>query len=971
MEIDIHTLVIMLGFTHLMQVLVFFHQFRVNKTYHGIGWWLLWSAAEVVGFGAMLFRDIPSLLPIVIITQNSMIVAGTLFIYIGVRRFFNLKTHRNILLSIGAAFLAGLLFFLFIHNDIQMRSGFVSLTLACISLLTAHSLFIHKTKAINASANFLVGIFLVHGSIFGYRTVMIFAGTPVDNFLAPMLFNILPYFDALIVSLMWTFGFVIMINQRLNTEISETKQELQLIFNTSPDAASITRMEDGKVVDINDGYTTITGFNREDMVGKNTPAINIWKDIADRNKVVSILKEHGHCDNYEAVFTRKDGREITGLMSAKIIFLHGISHIISISKDITMRKQAEKALEESEHEKSELLEKLNEAQKIAMIGSWEWNLETDHVWWSEECYRIFGATPQDFTPDFKANHKYIHPDDLANYDKQFDRSLRTGKPLDFNVRLIATDGVIKHCQFKGRILMKDVSRVHRFVGTIMDITEHKLSEEKLLKANRIYSVISQINQAIVHLKSKDDIYQEVCRIAVETGKFRMAWIGLVNEQSKIVEPVAFSGLENGYLTSIHPISSKDIPEGQGPTGTSVRKKEHQVCNDIKTDPSMSIWRDEALKRDFRSSIAIPVKFYGEVIGAFSLYSNVSVFFDEEEITLLNEVTDDIGFALEVFDTEEKRRKTENELMVSEEYFRNIFEHAAVGKSITGMNGQLKTNQAFRRIIGYTEDELSALRWQDITHPGDLSRDEDMVALLGSGKSSFMRWEKRYFHKDGHIVWVDISTVLQRNEKGNPLYFITTIQDITDRKEVEKQLAHTRALLNAAFQQSPVPMALASVPGNILTILNNAAADFFGILASDYVAKSLNNLKFPWKDFTADGIPIEFDKSPMLLAVNGIVTKNKEILIERADRTQKWELVSGTPIYSLDGNLIAGMIIFQDITERKFAEKEITKLNATLEQRVEERTAQLLAANQEMRPFRILFPTISGHPSEAFMDLPRS
>jgi len=345
----------MLGFTHLMQMLVFFHQFKVNKIYQGTGWWLMWSAAEVIGFGAMLLRNIPSILPVVIIIQNSMIVAGTIFLYIGVRRFFDRKINLKFLISIALVFFTGLLYFLFIVNDMHIRSGITSAALAAISLFTAHSLLLNKTRSIKASANFLAAIFLVHSGIFIYRTVMIFTGTPVDNFFTPTLFNILPYFDALIVSLLWTFGFITMLNQRLNIEISEAKDDLQVIFNTSPDAALITRLDDGRIVEINEGYTAISGYTRQEMSGKSTPEINIWKNIVDRHRVVDMLKEKGHFENYEAVFVKKDGVEITGLMSAKIINLQDVPHILSITRDITARKLAEKELEF----KNEQLLKLN------------------------------------------------------------------------------------------------------------------------------------------------------------------------------------------------------------------------------------------------------------------------------------------------------------------------------------------------------------------------------------------------------------------------------------------------------------------------------------------------------------------------------------------------------------------------------------------------------------------------------------
>ncbi|MDD5168883.1 MAG: PAS domain S-box protein, partial [Syntrophales bacterium] len=160
-----------------------------------------------------------------------------------------------------------------------------------------------------------------------------------------------------------------------------------------------------------------------------------------------------------------------------------VTGALSSARDITERKQTEDARREAEHVKSELLEKMNEAQHTAMIGSWEWNLTTNHVWWSDETYRIYGVTPQDFVPSFETNGKFIHPADFAGYEKSFEHSLLTGQPLDYDCRLVTRDGLQKHCHTKGRTICDDSGQPIRFIGTIIDITEHKRAEEEIKKLN--------------------------------------------------------------------------------------------------------------------------------------------------------------------------------------------------------------------------------------------------------------------------------------------------------------------------------------------------------------------------------------------------------------------------------------------------------------------------------------------------------
>jgi PAS domain S-box-containing protein len=133
--------------------------------------------------------------------------------------------------------------------------------------------------------------------------------------------------------------------------------------------------------------------------------------------------------------------------------------------------------------------RLSDAQRLAQIGNWEWNLLTNQVWWSDETYRIFGVTPQDFVPSLEANGKFIHPDDFARYGKSFEHSLQTGEPLDIDIRLVTNDGLLKHCHAKGKPIYDDSAQPTRFIGTIMDITERKRATAAVAENERKFSTL--------------------------------------------------------------------------------------------------------------------------------------------------------------------------------------------------------------------------------------------------------------------------------------------------------------------------------------------------------------------------------------------------------------------------------------------------------------------------------------------------
>ncbi len=154
-----------------------------------------------------------------------------------------------------------------------------------------------------------------------------------------------------LVALWWLHRQARLRTQRLaqtDATLRETEERFRVAFHTSPDAININRLVDGVYVDINEGFTALTGYTREDVIGKSSLDLQIWYDPADRQKLVEGLKARGYYENLEARFRSKNGDVRIGLMSARVIMLQGVPHILSITRDITERKQAEDALRESE-----------------------------------------------------------------------------------------------------------------------------------------------------------------------------------------------------------------------------------------------------------------------------------------------------------------------------------------------------------------------------------------------------------------------------------------------------------------------------------------------------------------------------------------------------------------------------------------------------------------------------------------------
>ncbi len=360
MNIDIRTLIFVLGITHVIQVVVFSLQYKANKNYRGVGWWLLWSAVEILSFACMLLRGLPNAPLFVIFAQNLLLVFGTVFLYIGILRFLGRQERRRLIVGLSALFAAALLYFLYGINDIAIRGIIVSTALALVSFESARALWVGRQRAFAASACFLAAVFLLHGAIFSYRALRIMAGASVANFFDPSPFNVVAFLDAIVVALLWTYGLIMLLNQRAQADLAEAKEEVETLFDASPDAILLTRLDDGQVVRCNDGFLALSGHIRAETIGQTSLTLRIWKDPADRARITRELREHGACVNLELLFQNKAGQDVCCLMSAKVIELHGGPHIISITHDISRRKrvEAERAALEAQNQQLQKSESL-------------------------------------------------------------------------------------------------------------------------------------------------------------------------------------------------------------------------------------------------------------------------------------------------------------------------------------------------------------------------------------------------------------------------------------------------------------------------------------------------------------------------------------------------------------------------------------------------------------------------------------
>ena len=441
-------------------------------------------------------------------------------------------------------------------------------------------------------------------------------------------------------------GVVMETTARRNSE--EVLTLFRNLLDRSNDSIEVVDPDTGRFLDVNEKFCRDLGYSREEALGLRVSDIEPVVEQLTWEKNVEGLKKSGSAI-VEGAHRRKDGS--TYPVEISINWMHlDRDYIVAIVRDISERKRAEQVVTESQRRLATLVENL---PGVVYRSRNDEHWTTEFV--SDSIVAVTGYPASDFIQGRRQFGQLMHPDDKGRVWEEIQESLKHKRPFELVYRIRTASRTEQWIWEQGRGVFDASGSLLALEGYIANITAQKQAEVSIRRLNRIYAVLSGINSLIVRERDRQRLFDEACRIAVDSGHFELVWIGTVDNIAPSIVPVARRGSEAdlNLIAGVNftPILKK--PRGKGTVVEAVRSLKPVFRNDLTQEQDTHPKLREMCDRGYRSVISLPLLVHGACAAVMVLYSKEAGFFDLDELKLLSELAGDLSFALEYMEQEEK------------------------------------------------------------------------------------------------------------------------------------------------------------------------------------------------------------------------------------------------------------------------------------------------------------------------------
>ncbi len=575
----------------------------------------------------------------------------------------------------------------------------------------------------------------------------------------------------------------------------------------------------GDLTYVNRRFLKLWGYDEEaEVLGR--PAATFWRSQTQAEEVIRHLQTRGGWFGEMVAITRGGAEKPVELSASLIVGDDGAPvGMMGSFVDISDRKNAEHELQRFKF----MVEGSSEEIYLARADG-------TLVYANPAAARSLGYSVEELAAMNVTAFDHEYGSKLASLLE----AIRARRLTAFEVVHTTRDG--RRVSKEAEASRLEIDGEELICGFVRDISVRKKHEARIAALTRLYALLSQVNQAIVRVREEAALFREICRVAIEFGQFRGAWIGLLNGGAEL-RLVASAG---GGIEFVDRFAAERSPDDWSPTREATATGAIVASDDLLAEPRESAWRDAALRAGHRSFAILPLVVRGAVIGALSLYDSAPNAFTAEVRRLLDEVALDITFALETMAVAEERRRAEVALHVAEEQADRLVHsnEERLRQAVRVVNFGIfdhdhRTDTIYwspeqRAIHGWGADEPITLKqFLALVHPDDV----DYVAAevrRAHSPASDGRWdvEHRIVRRDGSVRWLRSRSQTSFEGEGDarhPVRTVGAVRDVTD----ERTAAEEKDRLHAQLAQAQKMESIGRLAGGVAHDFNNMLTVILG------------------------------------------------------------------------------------------------------------------------------------------------